>query len=190
MAATAPSVRPGLADSLPALRPVEPERCLSPTAPLRPGRARRERRTGLVAVRHRLCQSQRRKRGGPLTGPNPTDRGKNGSKIHLITDRNGLPLSLGISGANMARQPRPEVAGAGDPTDPLPARPAPPATGQAPCQQGIRLRPPAPLAAQARYRTRYRPQRHQVLTAAGPPPLGRRKDGVLADRMPKPAPPL
>ncbi|MEU2232232.1 IS5 family transposase [Streptomyces vietnamensis] len=38
---------------------------------------------------------------GPLTGPNPTDRGKLGSKIHLITDRNGLPLSLGISGANM-----------------------------------------------------------------------------------------
>lgn len=37
---------------------------------------------------------------GPLTGPNPTDRGKPGSKIHLITDRNGLPLSLGISGAN------------------------------------------------------------------------------------------
>ncbi|GGY52590.1 hypothetical protein GCM10010384_67960 [Streptomyces djakartensis] len=38
---------------------------------------------------------------GALTGPNLTDRGKNGSKIHLITDRNGLPLSLGISGANM-----------------------------------------------------------------------------------------
>ncbi|WP_435886569.1 IS5 family transposase [Streptomyces erythrochromogenes] len=38
---------------------------------------------------------------GLLTGPNPTDRGKRGSKIHLITDRNGLPLSLGISGANM-----------------------------------------------------------------------------------------
>ncbi|MFE6456622.1 IS5 family transposase [Streptomyces cinereoruber] len=38
---------------------------------------------------------------GPLTGLNPTDRGKLGSKVHLITDRNGLPLSLGISGANM-----------------------------------------------------------------------------------------
>ncbi|GGW13226.1 hypothetical protein GCM10018980_71300 [Streptomyces capoamus] len=37
---------------------------------------------------------------GPLTGPNPTDRGKSGSKIHLITDQNGLPLSLGISAAN------------------------------------------------------------------------------------------
>lgn len=38
---------------------------------------------------------------GPLTGPNPTDRGKPGSNVHLITDRNGVPLSLGISGANM-----------------------------------------------------------------------------------------
>ncbi|WP_329345027.1 IS5 family transposase [Streptomyces sp. NBC_01352] len=38
---------------------------------------------------------------GLLTGPNPTDRGKPGSKIHLITDRKGLPLSLGISAANL-----------------------------------------------------------------------------------------
>ncbi|WP_404819318.1 IS5 family transposase [Streptomyces stelliscabiei] len=38
---------------------------------------------------------------GLLTGPNPTDRGKSGSKIHLITDRKGLPLSLGISAANL-----------------------------------------------------------------------------------------
>ncbi|MFF7359140.1 IS5 family transposase [Streptomyces filipinensis] len=37
---------------------------------------------------------------GPLTGPNPTDRGKSGSKIHLIVDRRGLPISLGISAAN------------------------------------------------------------------------------------------
>ncbi|MGP3978247.1 IS5 family transposase [Streptomyces sp. 8N114] len=44
--------------------------------------------------------SVRAAKGGPLTGPNPTDRGKLGSKIHLVTDRNGLPLSLGISGAN------------------------------------------------------------------------------------------
>ncbi|WP_433406603.1 IS5 family transposase [Streptomyces sp. CA-146814] len=38
---------------------------------------------------------------GDLTGPNPVDRGKFGSKIHLITDRAGLPLSVGISGANL-----------------------------------------------------------------------------------------
>lgn len=38
---------------------------------------------------------------GDLTGPNPVDRGKYGSKIHLITERTGLPLSIGISGANV-----------------------------------------------------------------------------------------
>lgn len=51
-------------------------------------------------MRDRLCEPAGCKRG-PLTGPNPTDRCKLGSKIHLITDRNGLALSLGISGANM-----------------------------------------------------------------------------------------
>lgn len=29
------------------------------------------------------------------------DRGKKGSKIHLITERTGLPMSVGISGANL-----------------------------------------------------------------------------------------
>ncbi|MGV9576282.1 IS5 family transposase [Streptomyces sp. NPDC003509] len=38
---------------------------------------------------------------GDLTGSNPVDRGKYGSKIHLITERSGLPLSVGISGANL-----------------------------------------------------------------------------------------
>lgn len=37
---------------------------------------------------------------GDLTGPSPVDRGKKGAKIHLITDRAGLPLSVAISGAN------------------------------------------------------------------------------------------
>ncbi|MER6405756.1 IS5 family transposase [Streptomyces viridosporus] len=38
---------------------------------------------------------------GDLTGPNPVDRGKKGSKIHLITERTGLPLPIGVSGANL-----------------------------------------------------------------------------------------
>jgi transposase len=33
------------------------------------------------------------KRGGQKTGPNPTDRGKPGSKHHLITDARGTPLA-------------------------------------------------------------------------------------------------
>src|SRR5215208_1145110 len=30
--------------------------------------------------------------GGPATGPNPTDRGKLGTKHHLVVDGQGLPL--------------------------------------------------------------------------------------------------
>jgi transposase len=39
-------------------------------------------------------------KGGGLMGPNPVDRGKKGSKIHLITERTGPPISIGISAAN------------------------------------------------------------------------------------------
>lgn len=35
-----------------------------------------------------------------MTGPSPVDRGKSGSKIHVLSDRVGLPLSVGISAAN------------------------------------------------------------------------------------------
>jgi len=33
-------------------------------------------------------------------GPNPTDRGKNGSKRHLLVDGRGVPLSIIVTGAN------------------------------------------------------------------------------------------
>lgn len=51
-------------------------------------------------MRDRLRQRPGPQRG-QLTGPNPTDRGKKGSKIHLLVDRRGLPLSIGISAANL-----------------------------------------------------------------------------------------
>jgi transposase len=35
-----------------------------------------------------------------LIGPNPTDRGKPGTKYHIFCDRNGLPLHVLASGAN------------------------------------------------------------------------------------------
>src|SRR4051794_32136283 len=37
---------------------------------------------------------------GELTGPNPTDRGKRGTKYHLLVDATGLPLNIAVSGAN------------------------------------------------------------------------------------------
>jgi transposase len=41
------------------------------------------------------------KKGGAATGPNPTDRGKAGTKRHLLTDRHGLPLAFVLTGANV-----------------------------------------------------------------------------------------
>jgi transposase len=38
---------------------------------------------------------------GAKTGPNPTDRGKNGTKRHLITDGYGTPLAIEHTGANV-----------------------------------------------------------------------------------------
>jgi transposase len=38
--------------------------------------------------------------GGEETGPNPTDRRKPGSKHHVLTDANGIPLNLILTGAN------------------------------------------------------------------------------------------
>jgi hypothetical protein len=37
---------------------------------------------------------------GTMTGPNPVDRGKAGSKIHVLSDRTGVPLSVAVSAAN------------------------------------------------------------------------------------------
>lgn len=38
--------------------------------------------------------------GGYLVGPNPTDRGKPGTKRHILTERGGLPLATLQTGAN------------------------------------------------------------------------------------------
>jgi transposase len=45
--------------------------------------------------------SVRAKRGGDLVGPNPTDRGKPGTKDHIAVDADGLPLAAVASAANV-----------------------------------------------------------------------------------------
>jgi transposase len=39
--------------------------------------------------------------GGEDTGPNPTDRGKSGSKHHVLTDAHGIPLNATTTAANV-----------------------------------------------------------------------------------------
>lgn len=46
------------------------------------------------------CRFTQGEERGAHTGPNPVDRGKNGSKLHLLTDASGLPLAVALSGAN------------------------------------------------------------------------------------------
>jgi transposase len=45
----------------------------------------------------RVCSGER---GGAATGPNPTDRGKPGSKRHIVVDARGTPLGVLIGPAN------------------------------------------------------------------------------------------
>jgi len=55
--------------------------------------------TRLVPSRSRLLE---RPRGfwGQQTGPNPTDRRKLGTKHHIVTDGQGIPLAFTVTGAN------------------------------------------------------------------------------------------
>jgi transposase len=46
--------------------------------------------------------SVRAKHGGELTGPNPTDRGKRGTKDHIVVSTEGWPLGAVASAANVS----------------------------------------------------------------------------------------
>jgi transposase len=45
--------------------------------------------------------SVRAKRGGDLTGPNPTDRAKRGTKYHIAVDGDGVPVACIATAANV-----------------------------------------------------------------------------------------
>ena len=45
------------------------------------------------------------KRGARQTGPNPTDRGKPGTKRHVVVDASGIPLALALTPGQPPRQP-------------------------------------------------------------------------------------
>src|ERR687893_240489 len=63
------------------------------------------------AFRHALLDRLRgAKAGGAATGPNPTDRGKPGSKRHLVVDRQGIPLAVLLTAANVHDSVVPEEA--------------------------------------------------------------------------------
>jgi transposase len=73
---------------------------LAPCAPGTTGPTRQERQGGLVEGKPGLGERTGQK-GGEAVGPNPTDRGKPGSKYHILTDRNGVPLAVVLTAANV-----------------------------------------------------------------------------------------
>jgi hypothetical protein len=64
----------------------------------RPPRRSRPDRLGACLTRFGFHPCQK---GGPKTGANPTDKGKKGTKRHLISDRRGVPLAVMTSAANV-----------------------------------------------------------------------------------------
>jgi transposase len=53
-----------------------------------------------MVARGRRFQSCAGKKGGSATGPSPVDRGRRGSKHHLLVDATGLPLAWTLTGGN------------------------------------------------------------------------------------------
>ena len=128
----------------------------------------------------RLGAGQRRQRqrgvppGGQAVGPNPTDRGKGGSKRHLMVDARGTPLALTVTGANAHDVTA--LTATVDALAPVPGLPGPPpAPPRRPARrQGLR-RPPCPRRpAPARHHAAHPPPGHHHRRPARPPPLGGR----------------
>src|SRR3954454_21832307 len=109
------------------------------------GPAARPRRAGPGPLRGRRLPHPRPQRGDHV-GPSPVDRGRPGSKHHLIVEAGGIPLAVSLSGGNRnditqliplvdaippIRGPPgpPPRAGRPTPPHPRPPRPTPPATG-------------------------------------------------------------
>jgi IS5 family transposase len=72
---------------------------LGASASTGPEPARRGTGYRLDAGEHRQPERPGQKRG-EATGPNPVDRGKLGSKYHLLVDRRGIPLAVQLSAGN------------------------------------------------------------------------------------------
>ncbi len=86
-------------DLLAAIEPVAAGRCVAEAARSAVGRVECNRPNRLVTLSHRQCLGARGF-GGESTGPNPTDRAKAGSKHHVVTDAQGIPLAVTLTGAN------------------------------------------------------------------------------------------
>ena len=131
------------------------------------------------------------KGGGAAVGRNPTDKGKPGSKHHVLTDRQGIPLAIALTAANVhdSRLLAPLL-------DAVPAirwgRRGRPRRRPIKLHADKRLRlPPLPRRMRAaRHQAPDRAQGHRVEDASRPASLGRRADAGLDSPIPPPCGPV
>ena len=86
-------------DLLAATEGVATPRRMAATAQSAAGKTAWSRPVGFLTRRSGQLLDSRRGRG-EKTGPNPTDRRRPGSKHHVITDAQGIPLNVILTGAN------------------------------------------------------------------------------------------
>lgn len=154
--------------------------------PAPPGR-RRPARPLPSSPRFRPCEGEKR---GELTGPSLVDRGKPGSKMHVLSDANGLPILVGVSAAHTHDSLALKPMITGHQTSHAPYRGRYFKPQRLLRRHGLQHPPPAKIVTwQAHWRS-YRPQRHRVQRTARTPQVGDRADHVLADRLPPTQPPL
>lgn len=72
---------------------------MAPASRRATGQAAQHGRPGLLPGGGRRLPHQSVK-GGPKTGRSPVDRGRTGSKHHLISDATGIPLAVTLTGGN------------------------------------------------------------------------------------------
>ena len=81
------------------LRDLDRSRCVAGPARAAARRAAHRRRARPGLLRRRRFPRARAQRGDHV-GPSPVDRGRPGSKHHLICDAGGLPLAVTLTGGN------------------------------------------------------------------------------------------
>lgn len=121
----------------------------------------------------------KRGRSSPKVGPSPVDRGRPGSKHHVLTDARGTPLRVSLTGGH-----RHDVTGLLtliDSLGPVRASGAAPAqTQDAVCRPRPGIRPLSPPTARAWHHTGDRSTEPAARLGSGQGPLGRRVRQRLA----------
>jgi len=87
-------------DLLEAVAAMAPSRCVAQAASSVAGSLGTSRPDRLVPSKFGFTKCAC-SRGGEKTGKNPTDRGKSGTKRHVLVEREGIPLAVTLSGANV-----------------------------------------------------------------------------------------